>query len=502
MRMSTNSEKIIKPVNLNKKLIGINREKNEIINLFNNVTKEYTNDQAKILAEELAIRYIKKRFEPIVIHGNGNQKEIWIKENGIYRNVGETKIDEYLGYIYFEVYTLGIKKRIIHKITSRVYKEQSTFFDRTNIFQIPMQNGVFDLSSKSLLKYEDTNSYFFNAIGIDYDSKASCPNFLNFLEEVLENGKEDIDTMQEVLGNIIIGDYRFQKAVIILGTGGNGKGTFLNVIQKVFMGVTSNLDLSQITKKSGDNFEIATLFGKWLNISGDIGKKDFLQDTGTFKKLTGQDYIEAQRKRLGSINFKNRAKLFLACNELPHTQDASDGFFRRWIAFRFDKKFLDEPQKPDGKLIEVDKLKNIKKPNVNLFNELTTPNELKGIIKWIIDGAIRLLENKEFSPSKTNENLNEFWKMNSNPLEMFCEKHIDIEDECYVSQKEFRDRLYKFNPNITTTAEKIRYYLKERFNVREGKAKVGDNRVMVWRGISFIDEDISNGKNVFEEDEQ
>jgi len=485
-------------VNLNKKIVGINLEKQQIMELYHNTTKEYSDNQAKSLAEELCITYIQKRFNPIATHGTSGNKEIWIKENGIYRNVGETKIDEYLGYIFYEDYSLGIKKKIFHKFTSRIYKEQFDFFDESNVFQIPMKNGVYDLSKKSLIKYSETKSYFFNMINIDYEKNASCPKFLTFLKEVLANGENDIDTIQEALGNIVIGDYRFQKAIIILGTGGNGKGTFLNVIQKVFNGVTSNLDLSQITKKSGDNFEISSLFGKWLNISGDIGKKDFLQDTGTFKKLTGQDYIEAQRKRKDSINFRNRAKLFLACNELPHTQDASDGFFRRWIAFKFDKKFLDEKQIADGEEISSNSLNDKKKPNVNLYNELTTPEELKGIMTWIIEGAIRLLYKKSFSSSETNSDLRNFWKVNSNPLEMFCDKFIDESEGMVISQSEFRDRLSAFNPDINVTKEKIRYFLKERFSAKEGRSKVdGEARVMVWRGISFFDSNKKN--NIFDE---
>ena len=97
----------------------------------------------------------------------------------------------------------------------------------------------------------------------------------------------------------------------------------------------SNIPLQDI---DGEKFSAAGLFGKLINVHADIGKNK-LNESQQFKSLVAGDSIEAHRKFLTPIKFRNYAKFFFAANNVPESEDKSDGFFTRWIIIDFPYSF-------------------------------------------------------------------------------------------------------------------------------------------------------------------
>jgi len=55
-----------------------------------------------------------------------------------------------------------------------------------------------------------------------------------------------------------------------------------------------------------------------------------LTTTSILKKLVGGDVIGFEKKGKDPFDEYNYAKIIIASNSLPSTEDTSDGFMRRW----------------------------------------------------------------------------------------------------------------------------------------------------------------------------
>jgi len=55
--------------------------------------------------------------------------------------------------------------------------------------------------------------------------------------------------------------------------------------------------------------------------------------------LTGGDKIGFEKKNKDPFDDYNYAKMIIASNSLPISQDTSDGFYRRWLIVDFPNEF-------------------------------------------------------------------------------------------------------------------------------------------------------------------
>ena len=180
---------------------------------------------------------------------------------------------------------------------------------------------------------------------IEYDPTAECPRFDKWLAQVLD--PDSITLLWETIGYMLMSGNPLQRAVLLVGGGGNGKGTWLRLMTSM-MGHNnvSNVTLHDIVE---GKFEVAGIYGKLANIAGDIEARA-LSNTAKFKAITGGDTIEAQHKYGHPFRFTPWAVPVFSANQLWQSADNTDGYLRRWLVVPF-------PNKVDGgKLIDERKL--------------------------------------------------------------------------------------------------------------------------------------------------
>jgi P4 family phage/plasmid primase-like protien len=151
-------------------------------------------------------------------------------------------------------------------------------------------------------------------------------------------------TLEELISYTTIAfRYPFNKAFMLLGSGSNGKSTFIRMLKDILgrHNVTS-VPLEAFTSLDY-RFLWSGLVGKLANVFADIPTTP-LKYTGVFKILTGEDCINFDRKGKEPIQcYTNYAKLVFSANELPKTGDTSRAFFRRWVLIDFRHTFPDDP---------------------------------------------------------------------------------------------------------------------------------------------------------------
>jgi P4 family phage/plasmid primase-like protien len=141
----------------------------------------------------------------------------------------------------------------------------------------------------------------------------------------------------------------------------------LNLLCK-FLGA-SNYSSLALHKLESDRFAASRLIGKLANICADL-PTDHLAGTSIFKAITGGDELQAEYKFRDSFDFQPFARLVFSSNSLPQSNDASQGFFDRWVVVPFDRSFR-------GTGIEI--------PRAELDAKLTSPGELSGLLNKALD---------------------------------------------------------------------------------------------------------------------
>jgi putative DNA primase/helicase len=320
---------------------------------------------------------------------------------------------------------LGVKINTYHKneVINWVKDCEELQADReifnTHPEKIQLDNCLYDIISGEIDK-ADPGMFQTTYFPIHYDPDATCEVFLEFLEQVLY--KDDIPIIQEMFGYCFYKPYVYQKAFMMVGSGANGKSTLLSLLTTLLGDWNiSSIPLQNLCK---DRFTNIDLYGKYANVCSELSDKG-LKNTGTFKMLTGGDYIRAEKKfKPNGILFKNTAKLVFSCNVIPESDDDTEAYHRRWVVIEFPNQFKEDD------------------PNTDPFikDKLTKEKELSGIFNWAMEGLKRLLKNGRFSDHRTLEDVKEFMKEHQDPVNQFCMQCLTIGEHEDIVNK---SRMYK-----------------------------------------------------------
>jgi putative DNA primase/helicase len=358
--------------------------------------------------------------------------EMWIYSEGVFIPEGQTAIKEFCREILGEAYTTHFANEVIAKIETDTYISAEDFFKEENTDEICIANGILNLKTKKLSEYT-SDKKFLNKILVNFNAEAKCPNIEAFFDSVFKN-PDDKQIIWEIIGNCLLRDYRFGKAVMCCGSGSNGKSVFLNLL-KHFLGHKNcvNIPLQEFEL---NQFALCSLHTKLANLGGEISNVS-LKTTGAFKKLTGQDIISADRKFLTRLHFGNYCKQLFSTNELPITYDLTPAFFRRWIIIDFPFKFFS--QKEIDKMREDDKA-NCKLADPELISKLTTPEELSGLLNKALEGLANLMTTGDFSYSKSISEVKDMWICKADSFLAFCLANIHQDPEGAIPKDELRRR--------------------------------------------------------------
>jgi len=163
---------------------------------------------------------------------------------------------------------------------------------------------------------------------------ANTPTIDKLFEEWVGVGK--VKMLKQVIAYCCYPDYPLHIICCLVGSGRNGKTQFTKFL-------TNFLDMSNVVSTELDllidsRFESAKMFKKLVAVMGETNFGT-IKRTSLLKKLTGGDLISAERKGKALFDFYNYAKLIIASNSLPKSDDVSEGFYRRWVIINFDNEF-------------------------------------------------------------------------------------------------------------------------------------------------------------------
>ena len=178
-------------------------------------------------------------------------------------------------------------------------------------------SGTVDLRTGELAPHS-RDSMITKLAPTEYDPSAQCPNWLAFLDRVMDGNQGLIDFLQRAIGYSMTGITTEHCLFVLYGTGRNGKSTFLNT----FLGLMGDYahkappDLLMIHSWESHPTERALLHGIRYApaIETQLGR---YMDEAIMKELTGGDPVVARRMREDFWQFDATHHLWMATNHKP-----------------------------------------------------------------------------------------------------------------------------------------------------------------------------------------
>ena len=177
-----------------------------------------------------------------------------------------------------------------------------------------------------------------------------------------------VEPVWELIGYLMYSGNPLHKAVMLMGNGRNGKGTLLRVV--VALLGERNITAVSLHDLVNTRFSTASLFGKIANIAGDIDGS-YLENTATFKAITGGDSISAEHKGRDRFDFTPWAVPVFSANKVPPSADTTVGYLSRWFVIPFPRDFTGKEDRGlDGKLQTKSELQGIAARGVKALRRL------------------------------------------------------------------------------------------------------------------------------------
>jgi putative DNA primase/helicase len=274
---------------------------------------------------------------PLLVDGQG---VFWVYDGGVWRS-DETGIEirrrtvDLLGERYRPTHA-----RTVREVLSTLL-EPFTVAPTTPV--INFRNGMLRWAGDPDPLLLDHHPEFMSSVRIplDWEPGATCPLFDAFLESAVP--EDDRERAWQVLGYLLMSGNPLQRMFMLTGTGGNGKGVYLNVV-RALLG-DGNTSAEPLHDLSENRFSTAELHGKLANICGDIDST-FIHNTARIKELCGDDRMKGEHKNERQFYFKFWGKAIFSANAVPGSADSSRGWTRRWEVVPFPYA----PTKPDPSL--------------------------------------------------------------------------------------------------------------------------------------------------------
>jgi P4 family phage/plasmid primase-like protien len=224
-------------------------------------------------------------------------------------------------------------------------------------------------------------------LAVPWKPDAVCPRFDAWVHQVLP--PDCYEFIDEVIGYLMLNGNPLHKAILLHGSGRNGKGTFLRIV----VALLGRANCSSVPLQTlGENrFATAELHMKLANVAGDLDSRH-VEATNVFKMVTGQDMIYAERKNMQPFRFVSWAVPIFSANLIPTSSDTSVGYLSRWEVIPFPVNLHDLPGGID--------------PSIE---ESIITSELPGIARRGVKGLQRLMARGGFDrPESVTEAFTEF----------------------------------------------------------------------------------------------
>ena len=334
------------------------------------------------------------------------------------------------GY-YKPILRLNIQKHISDILGSKISKnrldEQLKLIEvELGVTHIPQnddlwcfKNGTFSLK-RNKLEAHSPDHFLFNSYPYNYEPFATCPTFMNFLDQILLHNKPVINFIQQILGYCLTWDVSHQVMFFFYGSGENGKSTLLEVFREI---AGRNSTLEHRLNIFNDARETHLLVGKKLLIAGEMSEDEVIATERLKNAISGETIVSNPKYR-DPFRFRSKLKIIVSTNHFPFFRDKTVGMKRRVLVIPFNA------------MIPVHQRK------LDFFQKELVP-ELPGIFNFALDG-LRRLQKGIFVVPKEVTRLSETKFRSRDSLSEFVHQSCELGSTYKVEVSHFYSKYLKF----------------------------------------------------------
>lgn len=293
-----------------------------------------------------------------------------------------------------------------------------SFFGKDNAGYINFKNGVLRLEDRTLTEHSPAFGFGY-VLPYDYNPNAKCPEFDKMMDNVTLNDKDMQNLLLEFVGYSISGLRASfgAKALILTGTGSNGKSTFLNIL-KMLVGTDC---FSTVTLEDmADANNRFSMVGRLFNICEEVEENELKKGTSIFKSIVTGANMMVKKLYSDTISMRIDTKLILSCNELPSSKENTYAIYRRMLIVPFNAQFKKEFGVVDKHIEE------------------RVEREMSGVYNRILDAYDRLVANEGvFSESEASAKALQEYKYNNSVYNQFVDACLEVgSKDDYVTSEE------------------------------------------------------------------
>ena len=301
---------------------------------------------------------------------------------------------------------LPLKKSQDQELLHQLRKLSDHIDSKAHTFSILLNNGLIDNGEYIPLEGGVFTPFY---LDVDYKPDAYDEHVDKFLNDVTCNRSDLRETLEEIMGHMLLVNKFPQNVFFLNGAGKNGKSTFVTMLSNFAKNLASHISLSRFE----DDTSILSLNGKLLNVSDDVNSS-YIDKSEKLKLMSAGNELDLRPIYSTPINFKNTATFILTANELPVFKDKSNGFYRRILIIPFDF--------------------TVKERNAELDHLLATPNAKSYILNLALKGLNRIIQNGyEMSTNNVIKSATEQYKLDTDSIYAYLQDYPDIDGNWFNS---------------------------------------------------------------------
>ena len=287
---------------------------------------------------------------------------------------------------------------------------------------VNVKNGLLHIRTRILKPHTPT---FVSLIQypVVFDPNAICPTWEDCVKDWTKGDEEEekIRLLKQFCGYIASSSMRYDRALFMVGDGGNGKSTFIDTISMVIgKNATSHIDLEGLYGQFG----MKGLVGKRLNVIEEVHNNYY--QSNKLKKLISGEQTTIDSKYKDQFTFRPQAKFVFSVNQMPRVDDVSTATERRICAITFKNNYR-------------------LNPNTQLrYSEGLLAQELSGILNWMLDGAEDLADSGNFVVTREQTQMLKDYREENSSVEGFMAECTELSPDVYIETPELYSEYKKW----------------------------------------------------------
>jgi putative DNA primase/helicase len=258
-----------------------------------------------------------------------------------------------------------------------------------NGWDLNTPNGIINLRT-GILRPSDPAALCTRSTAVPFDQDADQGRWQEFLADTFGDDHELVAYLQRLVGYSAVGVVGPHVLPFAHGSGGNGKGVFLEALAGVLgdYATTSPNGFLMSTPFPGHETELARLAGARMVICSEVNEDDKF-DEAKVKALTGGDSVTARFMRQDHFTFRPTHQLWLMGNHQPAVRSGGRSFWRRLRLIPF------EHEVPENKVVD------------DLQGQLIRDHG-PALLAWIVQGAVGYAQHGLKEPDKVKAATQEY----------------------------------------------------------------------------------------------